>query len=88
MTALGTLKLANGSMQVTYGGHRLYYFREDTAAGQTNGQGVDEFGAKWWVLSAKGAPIMGGKPASSPSRSSSSSSSSSSSGSGAAGGWA
>jgi predicted lipoprotein with Yx(FWY)xxD motif len=54
---IGTLTRADGSKQVTYNGHPLYYFYGDTAAGQTNGQGVTAFGAKWWLLSPAGAPI-------------------------------
>jgi predicted lipoprotein with Yx(FWY)xxD motif len=84
---VGTLMLSDGNTQVTYGGHPLYYFKEDTAAGQTNGQGSDQFGAKWWVLGAKGTPITAAAPAAA-AGSSGSSSSSSSSGSSAAGGWA
>ncbi len=54
---LGTIKRADGSMQVSYDGHPLYYFKQDTKAGLTTGQGSDAFGAKWWVLTATGMPI-------------------------------
>jgi predicted lipoprotein with Yx(FWY)xxD motif len=54
---IGTLTRSDGSRQVTYKGHPLYYFSGDTAAGQTNGQGSTAFGAKWWLLSPAGAPI-------------------------------
>jgi len=54
---LGTVSRGGGSEQVTYGGHPLYYFAGDNAAGDTNGQGVDEFGAKWWVVSPSGAAV-------------------------------
>ncbi len=43
--ALGVLKNANGT-QVIYNGHPLYIFSGDSAAGQTNGEGL--FG-KWFV---------------------------------------
>jgi predicted lipoprotein with Yx(FWY)xxD motif len=78
---LGTITRADGSIQLTYGGHPLYYFKLDTAAGDTNGQGLDDFGAKWYVLDAAGKQIAG--KGSGGSSSSSSSSSSSDSG----GGW-
>jgi hypothetical protein len=42
---------------VTYHGHPLYTFADDTKAGQTNGQGIDAFGAKWYVLGTDGKQI-------------------------------
>ena len=54
---LTTISRTDGSKQVSYGGHPLYYFAGDTAAGQTTGQGVNGFGAKWWVVSPAGASI-------------------------------
>jgi Secreted repeat of unknown function len=45
------------SEQATYNGHPLYYFVGDSAAGQTNGQGSDNFGAKWWLVAPSGAMI-------------------------------
>ena len=56
---LGTTKRGNGAEQVTYGGHPLYLFTGDTAAGQTNGQGSGAFGAPWYVLSPTGQQITG-----------------------------
>ena len=54
---LGTTKRDDGTSQVTYGGHPLYTFAGDGAPGQTAGQGVDGFGAKWYVLSGAGHGI-------------------------------
>ena len=54
---LGTTKRTDGKVEVTYAGHPLYYFIQDTKAGQTTGQGVDAFGGLWWVLSPAGAAI-------------------------------
>jgi predicted lipoprotein with Yx(FWY)xxD motif len=56
---LGTITRSDGTKQVTYDGHPLYYFVGDSAAGQTNGQGSDNFGAKWWLVGASGAEITG-----------------------------
>ena len=56
---LGTITRSGGTKQVTYDGHPLYYFVGDSAAGQTNGQGSDNFGAKWWLVGASGAEITG-----------------------------
>src|SRR6266545_4731829 len=47
---LGTSKRSDGTQEVTYAGHPLYYFAGDTAAGQTTGQGSGAFGAPWWVV--------------------------------------
>jgi predicted lipoprotein with Yx(FWY)xxD motif len=54
---LGTITRPGGTKQVTYDGHPLYYFVGDSAAGQTNGQGSDNFGAKWWLVAPSGAQI-------------------------------
>jgi predicted lipoprotein with Yx(FWY)xxD motif len=55
---LGTTKRADGSSEVTYAGHPLYYFEGDSAPGQTTGQGSDGFGAPWWVVSPAGKAIQ------------------------------
>jgi predicted lipoprotein with Yx(FWY)xxD motif len=82
---LGTITRSDGSKQVTYNGHPLYYYKPDTKAGQTTGQGSDNFGAKWWLVAPSGQPITGSGGASS---STPGGSSSSSSGGGGGGGWA
>jgi predicted lipoprotein with Yx(FWY)xxD motif len=47
-------------MQVTYRGHPLYRFSGDTAAGQTSGEGLTDFGGGWWVVSQAGNKIVSG----------------------------
>ena len=42
---------------MTYKGHPLYYFVQDTKAGQTKGEGVNGFGAEWYVLGPNGKKI-------------------------------
>ena len=81
---LGTIMRSDGTEQVTYKGHPLYYFVADTSAGSTKGQGSDSFGAKWWLIAPSGTAITAGatSSASSGGASSGGSSSSSSSGSG------
>jgi predicted lipoprotein with Yx(FWY)xxD motif len=56
---LGTITRSDGTKQVTYDGHALYYFAGDSAAGQTNGQGSDSFGAPWWLVAPTGSKITG-----------------------------
>ena len=53
---LGTTKRSDGTEQVTYNGHPLYYFAADTA-GMAKGQGYKDFGAGWYVVNAKGSKI-------------------------------
>jgi predicted lipoprotein with Yx(FWY)xxD motif len=54
---LGTTKRTDGRLQVTYNHHPLYRFIKDTKKGQTNGEEVDAFGAKWYALSPAGAKV-------------------------------
>jgi predicted lipoprotein with Yx(FWY)xxD motif len=54
---LGTTKRSDGKPQVTYNGHPVYGFVMDKKAGDTNGEGVTAFGAKWFALSASGKQV-------------------------------
>ena len=54
---LGTIKRPDGTTQVTYNGHPLYYFSADSAGGAAHGQGVKAFGAEWYVVNASGSKI-------------------------------
>jgi predicted lipoprotein with Yx(FWY)xxD motif len=78
---LGTITRSDGTKQVTYNGHPLYYFLGDASTpGKTTGQGSDGFGAKWWLVAPSGASITAAgsgstAPASSPSASTKSKSS-------------
>jgi len=55
---LGTTRRANGQMQVTYHGHPLYFYVKDAKAGQTSGEGVSAFGAKWFAVSPAGVKVV------------------------------
>lgn len=64
---LGTITRSDGSHQVTYAGHPLYYFAGDTGAGDTSGEGSNGFGAKWWLVAPSGTAITGtGSPGTAP----------------------
>jgi predicted lipoprotein with Yx(FWY)xxD motif len=64
-THIGTIQ-TDGSRQVTYYGHPLYYYAGDKNSGETNGQGLKEFGALWYVLSPKGTAITSAPSAPAP----------------------
>ena len=57
---LGTIRRANGARQVTYAGHPLYRYLLDTKSGQTNGEGLQDFGGGWDALSPTGKKIERG----------------------------
>jgi predicted lipoprotein with Yx(FWY)xxD motif len=54
---VGTISRSDRTLQVTYNGHPLYTFLQDTRPGQTHGQGLTAFGAAWFVLSPAGSQI-------------------------------
>jgi predicted lipoprotein with Yx(FWY)xxD motif len=54
---IGTIAGPNGSRQVTYYGHPLYYYVGDQKPGETNGQALNQFGARWYVLSSHGNAV-------------------------------
>jgi predicted lipoprotein with Yx(FWY)xxD motif len=60
---LGTIKRGDGSTQVTYDHHPLYYYSGDSGAGQQNGQGINAFGAAWFAVAPAGGAVSGGATA-------------------------
>ena len=56
---LGTITRSDGTKQVTYDGHPLYYFAGDSGPGTATGQGSDNFGAKWWLVAPTGSDVTG-----------------------------
>lgn len=68
---LGVSTRSDGTKQVTYKGHPLYYFVADPTHGSVKGQGSNSFGAKWWLVSPAGAAITTSGSASSAASSSS-----------------
>ncbi len=50
----GTAERADGALQATIDGWPLYFFAGDAAAGDTNGQGVNDV---WWVVDANGTLV-------------------------------
>jgi len=59
--ALGTIKRADGDVQVTYHGHPLYYYAADASTpGKTKGQELEQFGSGWYLVAASGKPVESG----------------------------
>jgi predicted lipoprotein with Yx(FWY)xxD motif len=58
---LKTTRRSNGKLQVVYNGHPLYRFAADTKAGQTGGQGLDAYGAEWYVMNRAGHKVEKGE---------------------------
>jgi len=54
---LTTTTRKDGSLEVVYNGHPLYYFVSDKQAGDTTGQALSSFGADWYVISATGSKV-------------------------------
>ncbi len=53
---LGTTRRRNGKLQVTYAGHPLYYFVDDSP-GQILCHNVAEFGGLWLVVKPNGSAV-------------------------------
>ena len=56
-TLLGTTTRTDGTIEVTYGGHPLYYVVTDHNPGDATGQAVNNFGALWNVVGPDGKQI-------------------------------
>jgi predicted lipoprotein with Yx(FWY)xxD motif len=54
---LGTAMRADGTEQVTYKGHPLYFYDDDKDSGDAYGQGSKAFGADWYVLKPDGNKV-------------------------------
>jgi hypothetical protein len=62
---VGNVLRPDGSGQVTFRGHPLYYFVKDTGPGDTHGQGLHEFGGTFSATppAAAAAAAAGAKAA-------------------------
>jgi predicted lipoprotein with Yx(FWY)xxD motif len=54
---VNTTTRPDGTRQVTYNGHPLYYFAGDTAPGDVKGQDIHNFGGGWYVVTPGGNKI-------------------------------
>jgi predicted lipoprotein with Yx(FWY)xxD motif len=63
LAMVGTTKRTDGTTQVTYAGHPLYYFKSDTTVGDSKGQGKNLSGGLWWIVAPNGKAITKTRPA-------------------------
>jgi predicted lipoprotein with Yx(FWY)xxD motif len=54
---VGTIKLADGTRQVTYAGHPLYNYIGDSGPGDTSYVGQHQFDGRWFALGAAGHTV-------------------------------
>jgi predicted lipoprotein with Yx(FWY)xxD motif len=54
---LGSADRSDGTSIVTYGGHALYTYAGDRHPGDVSGQGLDQFGARWYAVAPSGRTI-------------------------------
>jgi predicted lipoprotein with Yx(FWY)xxD motif len=54
---LGTTTRRDGTLQVTYAKHPLYYFSGDTKPGEIKCQNVSNFGGLWLVVAPSGKAV-------------------------------
>jgi predicted lipoprotein with Yx(FWY)xxD motif len=54
---LGTIRLRNGTRQVTYAGHPLYTYIGDGGPGETAYVGTQQFGGRWYAISPAGRVV-------------------------------
>lgn len=54
---VGTLRRRDGTLQVTYGGHPLYYYVGDRNPGDTEGQLVEDSWGEWYLVAPDGAEV-------------------------------
>jgi predicted lipoprotein with Yx(FWY)xxD motif len=57
---LGTTERSDGTTQVTYAGHPLYLYAGDQKPGDTNGAGLDDYGAEWYPVTPAGETLESG----------------------------
>ena len=54
---LTSIHRSDGSTQVAYAGHPLYYYQADTSSDDAYGEGISQFGAEWYALSPAGRQV-------------------------------
>jgi predicted lipoprotein with Yx(FWY)xxD motif len=55
---IGRITRSDGRAQVTYNELPIYYYLDDEQPGDIKGQGKNEFGGLWYLVSPDGQPIV------------------------------
>jgi predicted lipoprotein with Yx(FWY)xxD motif len=55
-----TTARSDGKPELTYAGHPLYRFSGDPKPGDANGNGLSEFGGRWYAVTASGTQVGSG----------------------------
>lgn len=55
---LDTIQREDGQQQVTYNGHPLYYYVQDSQMGEPSGQQVRDQWGEWYLVTAQGEPLQ------------------------------
>lgn len=56
---IGTMARRDGSVQVTYNDHPLYFYAQDQAPGATSGQDIQGHGGEWYLVTPDGSELEG-----------------------------
>ena len=57
---ISTIQRPDGTRQVTYGGHPLYYYAQDQGPGETKGQDLTDQWGEWYLVTPAGKPLEHG----------------------------
>lgn len=58
---IGVIQRTDGQNQLTYNEHPLYYYEPDEAAGDIQGQGLEDEWGMWTAVSPDGEPVSAGQ---------------------------
>lgn len=54
---ISTFERSDGTTQISYGGHALYYYEDDRGPGQATGQDVTDEWGEWYLIMPNGEPL-------------------------------
>jgi predicted lipoprotein with Yx(FWY)xxD motif len=54
---LATIERTEGTVQLTYNGHPLYYFVRDAPMGEPQGHEIESYGGEWYLVTPAGEQV-------------------------------